>query len=80
MTDLVEIGNARDKVLSLKLDQVSFVFLSQHIGILQAIDLVYLLLQASQGSVTPGSSSTIDPKGYLTDLNSMVVQSDAQIG
>lgn len=27
-----------------------------------------------------GSSTTVDPKGYLTDLNSMIVQSDAQIG
>ncbi|CED82474.1 pre-mrna splicing factor prp1 [Phaffia rhodozyma] len=55
MTNLVEIGNARDKVLSLKLDQMS-------------------------ADTSNGSSTTVDPKGYLTDLNSMVVQSDAQIG
>ncbi|KAI9281199.1 PRP1 splicing factor, N-terminal-domain-containing protein [Sporodiniella umbellata] len=53
MTNFSEIGKARDKVLGLKLDQVS-------------------------DSVS--GSTTIDPKGYLTDLNSVVVKSDAEIG
>lgn len=53
MTNFREIGQARDKVLGLKLDQVS-------------------------DSVS--GSTTIDPKGYLTDLNSVVVKSDAEIG
>ncbi|ORX89923.1 hypothetical protein K493DRAFT_288684 [Basidiobolus meristosporus CBS 931.73] len=53
MTNFVEIGQARDKVLSLKLDQIS-------------------------DSVS--GSTNIDPKGYLTDLNSIVVKSDAEIG
>ncbi|KAI8890653.1 hypothetical protein K501DRAFT_236210, partial [Backusella circina FSU 941] len=53
MTNFREIGQARDKVLGLKLDQVS-------------------------DSVS--GKTTIDPKGYLTDLNSVVVKSDAEIG
>ncbi|KAJ3300496.1 hypothetical protein HK104_011001 [Borealophlyctis nickersoniae] len=52
MTDFVQFGQARDKVLGLKLDQIS-------------------------DSVT--GQSIIDPKGYLTDLNSIVVKTDAEI-
>lgn len=55
MTDFVSIGNARDKVLSLKLDQAS-----------------------KDGA--SGSSTSIDPRGYMTALNSQVLQTDAQIG
>ncbi|CAO0794450.1 unnamed protein product [Mucor circinelloides] len=54
MTNFREIGQARDKVLGLKLDQVS--------------------------SDSVSGKTTIDPKGYLTDLNSVVVKSDAEIG
>ncbi|KAG8932561.1 hypothetical protein FRC02_000939 [Tulasnella sp. 418] len=54
LTNLVEIGQARDNLLSLKLDQIS--------------------------DSVAGSSSTIDPKGYLTDLNSVVLKSEAEIG
>ncbi|KAJ3223282.1 hypothetical protein HK099_001323 [Clydaea vesicula] len=50
-TDFAEFGQARDKVLSLKLDQI-------------------------KDSV---SSSTVDPKGYLTDLNSVIIKTDAEI-
>ncbi|PFH46367.1 hypothetical protein AMATHDRAFT_70068 [Amanita thiersii Skay4041] len=53
-TDFVELGNARDKVLSLKLDQVS--------------------------SSASGLSTSINPKDYLTDLNSVVLKSEAEIG
>ncbi|KAF8509992.1 PRP1 splicing factor, N-terminal-domain-containing protein [Hysterangium stoloniferum] len=56
LTDLVEMGQARDKVLSLKLDQIS-----------------------GTSSIN-GSASSIDPKGYLTDLNSVVLKSEAEIG
>ncbi|KAI8921006.1 PRP1 splicing factor, N-terminal-domain-containing protein [Powellomyces hirtus] len=52
MTDFVQFGQARDKVLGLKLDQIS--------------DSV-------------AGQSIVDPKGYLTDLNSIVVKSDAEI-
>ncbi|EIW70840.1 hypothetical protein TREMEDRAFT_61351 [Tremella mesenterica DSM 1558] len=55
MTDFVSIGNARDRVLSLRLDQ------------------------ASQDA-TNGSSTSIDPRGYMTALNSQILQTDAQIG
>ncbi|KAF8234443.1 hypothetical protein L208DRAFT_1261695 [Tricholoma matsutake] len=54
LTNFVEIGQARDKILSLKLDQIS-------------------------GS-TSGTSTSVDPKGYLTSLNSVVLKSDAEIG
>ncbi|BEJ14887.1 hypothetical protein CspHIS471_0406540 [Cutaneotrichosporon sp. HIS471] len=55
MTDFVSIGNARDKVLSLKLDQAS-------------------------SDATGGTSTSVDPRGYMTALNSQVLQTDAQIG
>ncbi|KAI0310692.1 PRP1 splicing factor, N-terminal-domain-containing protein [Amylostereum chailletii] len=56
MTNFVEIGQARDKILSLKLDQVS-------------------------GTATSsGSATSVDPKGYLTSLDSVVIKSDAEIG
>lgn len=53
-TNFVEIGQARDKMLSIKLDQ------------------------AGKDSIS--GSTTIDPKGYLTDLNSIMPKSDAEIG
>ena len=55
MTDFVSIGNARDKVLSLRLDQAS-------------------------KDAANGSSTSVDPRGYMTALNSQILQSDAQIG
>ncbi|KAF8340470.1 PRP1 splicing factor, N-terminal-domain-containing protein [Cantharellus anzutake] len=54
LSNLVAIGQARDNLLSLKLDQIS-------------------------GSVN-GTSTSIDPKGYLTDLNSVHIKSEAEIG
>ncbi|KAG7093896.1 hypothetical protein E1B28_007534 [Marasmius oreades] len=56
LTNFVEIGQARDKILSLKLDQISGT------------------------STSSGLSTSIDPKGYLTSLNSVVLKSDAEIG
>lgn len=56
LTDFVEIGQARDKILSLKLDQ------------------------ASGSSGASGSATAIDPKGYLTSLDSVVLKTDAEIG
>ncbi|KJA17190.1 hypothetical protein HYPSUDRAFT_146818 [Hypholoma sublateritium FD-334 SS-4] len=56
MTDFVEIGQARDKILSLKLDQIS------------------------STPATSGLSTSIDPRGYLTSLDSVVLKSDAEIG
>lgn len=51
-TDFVEMGQARDKVLGLKLDQAS---------------------------LKSGGSSSIDPKGYLTGLESQVIQTSNDI-
>lgn len=56
MTNFVEIGQARDKILSLKLDQISGT------------------------STVSGSATSVDPKGYLTSLNSVVLKSEAEIG
>lgn len=56
VSNLVALGQARDKVLSLRLSQ------------------------ASGTATVSGLSSTIDPKGYLTDLNSVVLKSEAEIG
>ncbi|TFK38187.1 PRP1 splicing factor, N-terminal-domain-containing protein [Crucibulum laeve] len=55
LTNFVEIGQARDKILSLKLDQIS-------------------------GTATSGTSTSVDPKGYLTSLDSVIIKSDAEIG
>ncbi|KIK37812.1 hypothetical protein CY34DRAFT_92045 [Suillus luteus UH-Slu-Lm8-n1] len=56
MTNFVEIGQARDKILSLKLDQISGT------------------------ATTSGSATSVDPKGYLTSLNSVVLKTEAEIG
>lgn len=82
-TDLVGIGQARDRVLSLQLDQVSAsgipFFIPRHcageLADIQKNDLTQLSKDAANGG-----SSTIDPRGYMTALNSQVLQSDAQIG
>ena len=50
------MGQARDKVLSLKLDQVSGT------------------------STASGLATSVDPKGYLTSLDSVVLKTDAEIG
>ncbi|KAJ3368875.1 hypothetical protein GGF31_006010 [Allomyces arbusculus] len=52
-TDFVEMGAARDRVLGVRLDQVS--------------DSV-------------AGQTVVDPKGYLTGLNSVLHKSDAEIG
>jgi pre-mRNA-processing factor 6 len=53
LADFTQLGNAREKVLSFKLDQVS---------------------DAVKGN------QSVDPIGYLTDLKSVSVKSDAEIG
>ncbi|KAI9328374.1 PRP1 splicing factor, N-terminal-domain-containing protein [Obelidium mucronatum] len=54
LTDLVQFGEGRNKVLGMKLDQMS-------------------------DSVGDPGQSTVDPKGYLTGLNSIVTKTDAEI-
>ncbi|KAM0790103.1 hypothetical protein ACM66B_005430 [Microbotryomycetes sp. NB124-2] len=56
LTDFTEIGQARGKMLSIKLEQ-----------------------QAA-GSDSASGATTIDPKGYLTSLDSQVLKSSAEIG
>ncbi|KAF4618007.1 hypothetical protein D9613_012849 [Agrocybe pediades] len=55
LTNFVEIGQARDKILSLKLDQIS-----------------------GAQSTLNGTSTSVDPKGYLTSLDSVGVKSSAE--
>ncbi|KAF9553040.1 hypothetical protein CPC08DRAFT_788467 [Agrocybe pediades] len=57
LTNFVEIGQARDKILSLKLDQI---FGTQ--------------------STLNWTSTSVDPKGYLTSLDSVAIKSSAEIG
>ena len=71
MTDFISIGNARDKVLSLRLDQVS-----DGSAICESS---LTSLQASKDAAN-GSSTSVDPRGYMTALNSQILQTDAQIG
>ncbi|KAL9711314.1 U4/U6 x U5 tri-snRNP complex subunit Prp1 [Leucoagaricus gongylophorus] len=56
LTNFREIGQARDRMLSLKLDQISGT------------------------ASTSGTSTSVDPKGYLTSLDSVVIKSEAEIG
>lgn len=60
-TSLTDIGEARSKIFSHKLDQAG----SGADGTL---------------SVIGGASSTIDPKGYLTELSTTVTKSASEIG
>lgn len=55
MTDFAEIGQARGKMLAVKLEQ-----------------------QAGTDSVS--GSTTIDPKGYLSGLDTQVLKSATEIG
>ncbi|KAG6917425.1 hypothetical protein DXG01_002511 [Tephrocybe rancida] len=58
LTNFVEMGQARDKILSLKLDQIS----------------------NTTSASSSGTSTSVDPKGYLTSLDSVIIKSDAEIG
>ncbi|MCO5575465.1 hypothetical protein L7F22_029266 [Adiantum nelumboides] len=60
-TSLTDIGEARSKIFSHKLDEAG---------------------TSSDGTASTlgGSSSTIDPKGYLTELSSTVTKSASEIG
>ena len=74
LTNFVEIGQARDKILSLKLDQVFSLlgFTLLHLTIPQ--------ISGTTSSSTNGTSTSVDPKGYLTSLDSVILKSDAEIG
>ncbi|KAH9480957.1 Pre-mRNA-splicing factor prp1 [Psilocybe cubensis] len=69
-TNFVEIGQAQNKILSLKLDQLS------------SSGLASSLPPGSTSSLLSGTSSSIDPKGYLTSLSShsQTLKSSAEIG
>jgi pre-mRNA-processing factor 6 len=73
MTNFVEIGQARDKILSLKLDQVSTTTRFTTI-------LTPTILQISGTSTNSGLATSVDPKGYLTSLDSVAIKSEAEIG
>jgi pre-mRNA-processing factor 6 len=72
LTNFVEIGQARDKILSLKLDQVKCCNLPFRLGL--------TLHQVSGTATASGSATSIDPKGYLTSLDSQVIKTEAEIG
>lgn len=70
----MEMGQARDRILSLKLDQVLQTFYSYFTSLMH-------LVQVSGGTTTSsGISTSVDPKGYLTSLDSVIIKSDAEIG
>ena len=73
MTNFLEIGQARDRILSLKLDQVRF----SSLLVTPDTDVSFKI---SGTQTSTGTSTSIDPKGYLTSLNSVVTKSDAEIG
>lgn len=73
MADFRQISKARDDLLKVKLDQLSSsaaVTGSSNGG------------GAAGGTETPlmGGGTTVDPKGYLTALSSIIVKTDAEVG
>ncbi|TIA68703.1 hypothetical protein E3P91_03963 [Wallemia ichthyophaga] len=84
-TDFREIGQARDKSLSLRLDQLSGASGS---GSASTSAGTPSSTQSSNDSSTftpstsnaTGTSTSVDPKGYLSGLNSVQLKSDAEIG
>ena len=75
LTNFVEIGQAHDKILSLKLDQV--------LSLLGLTLLYFTILQISRTTrsfSTNGTSISVDPKGYLASLDNVILKSDMEIG
>lgn len=71
-TDFREIGQARDKSLSLRLDQLS--------GTSSTGSAAVSAPSSSTSQASAGTSTSVDPKGYLSGLNSVQLKSDAEIG
>ena len=71
----VEIGQVRDKILSFKLDQVFS---------LLGLTLLYLTISQISGTTTSfsmnGTSTSVDPKDYLTSVESVILKSEVEIG
>ncbi|GAA5939006.1 hypothetical protein JCM1841_001557 [Sporobolomyces salmonicolor] len=63
-TDFAEIGQAREKMLAIKLEQAG----------------TATSLGNGGGGGGAGGASTIDPKGYLTGLDSMMLKTSSEIG
>ncbi|GAA5838789.1 hypothetical protein JCM11251_006739 [Rhodosporidiobolus azoricus] len=59
LTDFAEIGQAREKMLSIKLEQAS---------------------GGAGGTDSVGGATNIDPKGYLTGLDSQLLKTSSEIG
>ena len=74
LTNFVEIGQARDKIPPSNLDQVCIAcyYFSSCLGL--------TVVQVSGTASTSGSATSIDPKGYLTSLDSQVIKTEAEIG
>ena len=72
LTNFTEMSQARDKILSLKLDQVS-----PSIRPPQPESHTWYKVS---GTATSGLQTSIDPKGYLTSLDSVILKTDAEIG
>lgn len=73
LTNLVEMGQARDKILSLQLDQVRLLPFTTPFR-------QFTRSQVSGTSTSSGLATSVDPKGYLTSLDSVVLKTDAEIG
>ena len=71
-TDIVKFAQARDKFLSVRLDQVRVLKLIR--------THILTLSQVSGTSTSSGLATSVDPKGYLTSLDSVQLKSDAEIG
>jgi pre-mRNA-processing factor 6 len=75
LTNSVEIGQARDKILSLKFNQV-FSFL----GLTLLYLTIFQISSTTSSFSTNGTSTSVDPKDYLTSVDSIILKSDVEIG
>ncbi|TIB73106.1 hypothetical protein E3Q23_03114 [Wallemia mellicola] len=79
VTDFREIGQARDKSLSLRLDQLGGAASSTS-NATPSPSSTNTASSSASTSGTSGTSTSVDPKGYLTGLNSVQLKTDAEIG
>ena len=83
--DLKEYGDTRKKLLEAKLKGVCILFPPAASSLSTVLSLSpfissSLLTSISQVSDSVSGQTVVDPKGYLTDLSSIKVTSDAEIG
>ncbi|GAA5937627.1 U4/U6-U5 snRNP complex subunit PRP6 [Sporobolomyces koalae] len=75
--DFAEIGQARDKMLQIKLEQAGT---QTSLGSSSSLGVKGSGAGGAGANALGGLSSTIDPKGYLTGLDSQMLKTSSEIG